>query len=162
VIATLPPRWRFAAAALAALAAAIAGGIAWGLVAKTTGYEIGIVAWAIGFLAGTAAALVASGSRGIPLQAIAIVAALAGIFLGKYLTFAWDLQDFAADRGVDIGLFSEDMRAVFREDYDVVFDWFDVLWIGLAVFSAARATAPERPAPPATPPPAAPPPPPAP
>jgi hypothetical protein len=136
---TLGPR--FVPAALAALAAALAGGVAWGLIAKTTDYEIGIVAWAIGFLAGTAAAYVAPAARGIPLQVSAVVAALAGILLGKYLTFAWDLQDFAEERGVHIGLFSEEMWDVFRIDYEIVFGWLDLLWAGLAVFSAARATA---------------------
>jgi hypothetical protein len=35
------------------------------------------------------------------------------------------------------------MRSFFREELDAVFGWFDLLWVGLAVFTAWRALQPE-------------------
>jgi hypothetical protein len=49
----------FPTAALAGLVAAVAGGVAWGLIVRWSGYEVGFVAWGIGFLVGSAVALAA-------------------------------------------------------------------------------------------------------
>jgi hypothetical protein len=135
-------------AAGAALAAAAAGGVVWGLIARSTDYEVGLVAWAIGWLAGTAAVIGARGGRGVPLQIVAVVAGLLGILLGKYLSFALVLQDFAEDVGAEVGLFSSEMRTAFRDDLGTVFGWIDLLFVGLAVYTAWRvgmARTPERP-----------------
>ena len=50
-------------AMLAGLLAAVAGGVAWRLVSKYTDYEVGIVAWAIGFGVGFAVQRAAGGRR---------------------------------------------------------------------------------------------------
>ena len=63
---------------LAGLLVAVAGGIAWGLISKYTDYEVGIVAWGIGFTVGVAVERAAGGRRSADLQAIAIVTALIG------------------------------------------------------------------------------------
>ncbi len=126
----------------AALAAAIAGGIAWALIVKWTGYEIGIAAWGIGFLTGTAVVFATRGGKGPVLQAIAIVSALLGILLGKYLGYAFDIQEQAEEVGASIGLFSSDMRTFFREDIEHVFGLFDLLWVGFAVYTAWRVPQP--------------------
>jgi hypothetical protein len=128
----------------AGLVAAIVGGVVWGLVVKYSDYEIGIVAWGIGLLVGLAVAAV-SRSRGPVLQAVAVACALVGILLGKYLSYALVLQEEADAQGVDIGLFSSEMWSFFREDLDLVFGWFDLLWIGLAVYTAWRALQPVEP-----------------
>jgi hypothetical protein len=121
-----------------ALVAAIAGGLLWALIVKWTGYEIGIAAWGIGFLTGTAVVVATRGGKGSTLQAIAIVSALLGILLGKYLGYAFDIQKQAEEAGVSIGLFSSEMRSFFREDLDQVFGLFDLLWVGFAVYTAWR------------------------
>ena len=110
--------------ALAAFAAAAAGGVVWGLIIKWTQYEVGFIAWAIGFLAATAAVLVAQRRSSTALQVIAVVAALAGILLGKYLSYAL----WGKDNGYDFG---------------GMWGWFDALWIGLAVVTAWRVAQPE-------------------
>ena len=79
-------------ALLAGLVAAIVGGTAWGLISKYTDYEVGVVAWGIGFLTGFAVERAAGGRRSPDLQAIAIVTALLGVLLGKYLGFAFAVQ----------------------------------------------------------------------
>ncbi len=105
--------------ALAAFAAAIAGGVVWGLIVKWTAYEIGFVAAGIGILAGLAVVAASRGARGLPLQVIAIVAALVGVVVGKYLGYLW---------------FGEENGYTFRE----MWSWWDALWIGLAVVMAYR------------------------
>ena len=145
--------WRLVPAALAALAAAIVGGVVWGLIVRQTDYEIGIVAWAIGFLAGTAAALVARESRGVPLQVAAVAAALIGILLGKYLGYAWAAEQALEPLGFEVDILTTGMVRAFRDDLEVVFGWFDLLWVGLAVFTAWRTTMPSASAEPSLPPP---------
>jgi hypothetical protein len=137
-------------AVLAALVAAVVGGVAWGLIVKWSDYEIGIAAWGIGFLVGMAVLTSTRGARGIPFQAIAVIAALLGILIGKYLSFAWVLQDVVDETtggAAEISIFSSDMVESFRESLDEVFGWIDLLWVGLAVFTAWRALAPEEPEP---------------
>ena len=136
-------------AILAGLVAAVAGGIAWGLIVKWTEYEIGFAAWGIGFLVGIAVLAATRGARGLPFQAIAIVCALLGIVLGKYLGFVWVLQEAAEDAGgvISIPVFSSDTIDVFRNNLDVVFDWIDLLWVGFAVYTAWRTLQPQEPEP---------------
>jgi hypothetical protein len=122
----------------AALVAAIVGGVVWGLIVKVSDYEVGIVAWGIGFIAGTAVVLATRGAKGPRLQVIAVGSALVGILLGKYLSYAFVFQDEAEQLGIDVGLFSRDMISYFRDDLDAVFSLFDLLWVGLAVFTAWR------------------------
>ena len=122
----------------AGLVAALVGGIVWGLIVKISDYEVGIVAWGIGFIAGTAVVLATRGAKGQRLQVIAVVSALLGILLGKYLSFAFVVQEDAESFGDSIGLVSGDMFSLFRENLDVVFSFFDLLWVGLAVFTAWR------------------------
>ena len=122
----------------AGLVAAIVGGIVWGLIVKVSDYEIGIIAWGIGFIAGTAVVLATRGAKGQRLQVIAVVSALVGVLLGKYLSYAFIVQEEADAAGVSLGLFSADMFRFFREDIENVFGLFDLLWIGFAVFTAWR------------------------
>ena len=82
---------------------------------KISDYEVGFVAWGIGFVAGSAVVLATRGAKGPRLQVIAVVSALLGILLGKYLSFA-----FGAGIGARrIGLLSSDMFGFFRENLDV-------------------------------------------
>jgi signal peptidase I len=142
-----------ALALLAGLAAAIAGGIAWGLVVKWTDYEVGIAAWGVGALVGFAVAAAAGRRRGEDLQIAAVVFALLGILLGKYLAFAFVVRE---EFGGAIGVLSGDMVSLFRDSLREVFGLFDLLWAGLAVVTAWFALRSEEPvvqAEPAAPPP---------
>jgi hypothetical protein len=133
--AALPP------ALLAGLVAAVVGGVGWTVQVALTDYEIGLVAWAIGGLAGYAVLRGSGGRRGLPLQVIAVASALLGILLGKYGTFAYGVRE-----GVEAAAGSEfvpaywdtDLIDLFFEELDTVFGLFDVLWIGFAVFTAWR------------------------
>ena len=129
-----PPRSpSVALALLAGLAAAVVGGIAWGLLVKWTGYEIGIAAWGVGVLVGYAVLAAAGGRKSAELQAVGVVSALLGVLVGKYLTFAFVVQE---SLGGQIGILSGDMLTFFREALREVFGIFDLLWAGLAVATA--------------------------
>jgi mannose/fructose/N-acetylgalactosamine-specific phosphotransferase system component IID len=129
------------------LGAAIVGGVVWGLIVKISDYEVGIVAWGIGFLVGTAVVFATRGAKSQQLQIIAVVCALVGVLLGKYLSFAFSVQEEAETLGFSIGLVSSEMFRIFRENLDDVFGLFDLLWIGLAVFTAWRVPQVEPPEP---------------
>jgi hypothetical protein len=135
----------------AGLVAALVGGIVWGLIVKISDYEVGFVAWGIGFIAGTGVVLASRGAKGPRLQVIAVLSALLGILLGKYLSYAFVVQEEAKSFGESVGLFSGDMFSFFREDLDVVFSLFDLLWVGFAVFTAWRIPRVDEPEPAAAP-----------
>jgi phosphatidylglycerophosphate synthase len=137
-------------AAFAGLGAAVAGAVAWTIVVVVTDFELGIVAWAIGFAVGWAVALAAMGRRGTTLQVVAVVAALLGIALGKYGTFAYEVREALEDIGAEVPAYwDSDLIDFFFEELDNVFGLFDLLWVGLAVFTAWRLLRPEPPAQPA-------------
>lgn len=132
----------------AGLVAAIVGGVVWGLIVKWTDYEVGFVAWGIGFLVGIAVLAATRGARGPVFQVVAVVCALVGILVGKYLSFVWVLQEVAereTQGALEIPLFSMDTVELFRDELDTVFDWIDILWVGLAVYTAWRALQPDEP-----------------
>ena len=136
-------------AAAAGLAAAIGGAVAWGLIVKWTDYEVGIVAWGIGFLVAMAVVLSAGNRRGVTLQALAVALALAGVVLGKYLAFVWSVNDEASQAGIDLQLplLSGDTVEVFTDGDSGVWSWFDLLWIGLAAYTAFRIPRADEPEP---------------
>jgi hypothetical protein len=128
----------FLTAALVGLAAAVAGGGVWGLIVRWSDYEIGFAAWGIGFIVGTAVVFGAQGRRGLPLQLIAVVLALAGIVLGKYLAFVWIGQDELDKAGLSLPLFSTDTVRLFWDLRTDIWSGWDLLWAGRAVVTAFR------------------------
>ena len=131
-------------AGLAGLGAAIVGGIVWGLIVKWTGYEIGFAAWGIGFIVGTAVVFGAQGKRGMPFQVLAVVLAVVGIVLGKYLAFVWIGQDVLDNAGLSLPLFSTDTIRLFWDGRNDIWSGWDLLWAGLAVVTAFRIPQHER------------------
>jgi hypothetical protein len=132
-----------APAVVAALAAAVAGGIAWGLIVRTTNYEIGFAALGIGLLAGYAVVLATGGRKGRPLQAIAVASSLLGIVVGKYLAYVWVAKDAVREERGDeaadsISVFDSEMMRFFIEDADQVFGGFDLIWVAFAAYAAWR------------------------
>jgi hypothetical protein len=125
-------------ASAAGLAAALVGGIVWGMIVKWTQYELGFVAWGIGFVVGTAVVYGARNLRGIPFQLVAVVFALLGIIIGKYLGFVWVGQDELDKIGIDLPLFSKDTFDLYWDARKDVWGWWDLLWVGLAVVTAFR------------------------
>ena len=127
----------------AGLVAALVGGIVWGLIVKWTQYEVGFVAWGIGFIVGTAVVYGARNLRGIPFQLTAVVLALVGIVVGKYLGFVWVGQDELDNVGISLPVLSTDTVDIFWDTRSDVWSWWDLLWAGLAVVTAFRIPQPE-------------------
>jgi hypothetical protein len=129
------------------LLAAIVGGAVWGLIVILSDYEVGFVAWGIGFLAGFLVVRFAGGRKGVPLQAIAIVSSLVGIVLGKYIAYVYFIKEAVREQVSEeaadsIGYFDTDVMRAFREDFSNVFGGYDLLWAGLAIFTAWRMARP--------------------
>lgn len=130
-------------AALGGLGAAVLGGVVWAWIVRTSEYELGVVAWGIGLLAGLAVLTLSRGRRGLPLQVVAVAAALVGIALGKYLSYVWVAKDvveeeFGAAAAAEIGVFSSDMMRFFVDDLGQILSAWDLLWVGLAAYTAWR------------------------
>jgi hypothetical protein len=123
--------------------AALVGGFVWGLIVIVTDYEVGFVAWGIGFLAGIAVVRFAGGRKGVPLQVVAVVSSLLGIVVGKYISFAYFFKKAVEDRfGVELSYFDSTIFTTFRENLGDVFGGFDLLWAALAIFTAWRLARP--------------------
>jgi hypothetical protein len=75
-------------ALLASIIFVIFGGMLWGLVAKYAHMELGLIAWAIGILAGLGVSLFTT-SRGTLLGLALAFIALFGILCGKYFVAKW-------------------------------------------------------------------------
>jgi hypothetical protein len=127
---------------LGGLIAAVIGGVVWGAIAIWTGYEIGYVAWGVGLLCGLGVVMLSQGKRGMPLQVIAVAASVLGIVIGKYGTYQHIFQEslMAMENGAAIAaefsLFSVGMIQLFMADLSNMVGGFDLLWIGLAVYTA--------------------------
>ncbi len=143
-----PPveRTRLVAALVAGVIVAIAGGVAWGLVAKWTGREFGFLAWAVGILCGLVCVEVGGKRKTFALQVIAIATAALGVLVGKYLAFAFIVHSGTAlEFGAPPAILSTGMVRLFRTDLRTVFGLLDILWFGAAVASAALITRPKWP-----------------
>jgi hypothetical protein len=120
---------------------AVIGGVVWGLIATATGYEIGWIAWGVGWLAGVGVVLFAGGRRGRPLQLVAVAAAVLGLLIGKYFTFVAALKQYLGEElGVEavaeMSMFSVGVIQMFGASLTVMVNGFDLLWIFLAVATA--------------------------
>src|SRR5688500_12595792 len=74
-----------------ALAAAAIGAVAWALVAKFAGYEVGYVAWGVGALIGFSSALL--GGKGMTNGVVCAFLALVAIASGKVLGSMWTTEE---------------------------------------------------------------------
>jgi acyl carrier protein len=122
--------------------AAIIGGIIWGLIVIATDYEIGYMATGIGLLTGFAVVFF-SGKKGLILQIIAVVSALVGIVVGKYITFYAILKDYVASEygqaaAQQVSILSSELIDFFFESIGDLASPYDILWIILAIVAAWR------------------------
>lgn len=130
-------------AILGGVLAAVIGGAVWAGIGIATGSELGLVAWAIGLICGLGVVLFARGKKGFLLQVVAVVTSVLGIAIGKYGYFHHLLQeDLMSDKlgGPEIAaqysLFSANTFQIFVEGFTVLMGPYDLLWIGLAVYTA--------------------------
>ncbi len=124
-------------AAVAGAVAALAGGIAWAVIAVETQSEIGYVATAIGLLAGLAVHVSTRKHRGLlsqrdwmRLRAVAVASAALGIAVGKYLFFDLDHGGFSP------GVSQIKMVGYFFRMLPQTLKPVDGIWLALAVTAA--------------------------
>jgi len=108
----------------------IGGGVGaaiWAGVTYFTGWEVGLIAWAIGLLVGVGAKLL--GRPSAPGAVLAGVIALASVLLGKFgISYLWASNQ---QGGMQMAW----------DGFTRLFGIFDLLWIGLAVVSAYQLVA---------------------
>jgi hypothetical protein len=80
-------------------------------------------------------------ARGLPLQVIAVAASVAGILIGKYGILAHIIkqeiaQQNGADAAAEISYVSLGMIELFVQNVQHMLSPFDLLWCGLAMFTA--------------------------
>lgn len=129
-------------ALIGAAIAAVLGGVVWGLIVLATDYEIGFMAIGIGLLAGLSVNYL-SGKRGPALQVVAVLAAVAGIVVGKYFTFYSVFRDLVGlelgpDAAQGVSFFSPFLMGTFISSIPAIASPYDILWIILAVVAAWR------------------------
>lgn len=126
------------------LVAAILGGCIWyGLVALTN-YEFGIVAWGLGAAVGFAVVVCSKGERGSTQQTVAISLSIVGVLIGKYLIYCHLVRLWAEQLGsrtvANVSILSVGTVSDFLTNMGEVLGPFDLLWVGLAVYSAWKIT----------------------
>lgn len=115
-----------------ALIAAIVGGVLWALITVWTEYELGLVAWAIGGMAGFAVAFCSRYRTSQIHQMIAVLASLLGILVGKFLLFGYFLN------GGFTGMFDSTTISIFQREFTDLFRGMDIVFILFAVITAWR------------------------
>ena len=116
--------------AMGAVIAALAGGALWALIAVWTEYELGLVAWAIGGMAGFTVAFLADRRAKQVHQIIAVIASVIGIVLGKFFMFSYILND-----GFN-GMFEGHMFTLFTELFAEFWGLMDIVFVILAIATA--------------------------
>jgi len=129
-------------AIIGGLIGALIGGAIWGAIAIFTKYQVGYVALLVGFLAGGGVLLLGR-KRGVPYQLIAVVMAILGLAIGKYLTYyflnrADVIEQFGQEAwdAAGLTLTSPQMFEFFFADLGVLFEAIDILFIILAIVTA--------------------------
>lgn len=138
---TSPLPIRLISGAFGGVLFAILGGLVWALIAKFTDAEWSAVALLIGFGCGFGVNILSQGGKGLPFQLTAVVTSVFGILLGKYLSFYLFLkevvaEEYGAGAANQIGVFSLDTISDFLNFLPEFADFYDVIWVGGAVYAA--------------------------
>lgn len=120
---------------------ALVGGGVWAGIAILTDYEVGVIAWGIGGLCGTAVVMFAQGRKGLPLQLVAVTTSVLGIVVGKYFTFYYFLkqaliEEYGEEGVAELSVLGMDTMQFFIEKVPEMLSGFDALWVLLAVITA--------------------------
>ncbi|RAW10206.1 hypothetical protein DC345_29525 [Paenibacillus taichungensis] len=119
------------------LLAAVVGGIVWAVIAAMTERELGLIAIVIGALTGYAVVLFSNKRIATVHKAIAVIFALIGILLGKYLTVVYFTSELFSDASMLDLVFDGEMVSAFVETFtDYFSEPVDLLFIVLAIVSA--------------------------
>ena len=126
----------FLAAGVAGLATALAGGAVWAVTVHVTHWNIGYLAFFIGYAVGKVIHTVAGKARGVPLQWLAAILAGIGVEAGKVGLVVWGVVD--ALRGDGDPVTVSNVMQMIRLNIDLLKQPFDLIWIAFAGFAAWR------------------------
>lgn len=119
------------------LLAAVVGGIVWAVIAAMTERELGLIAIVIGALTAYAVVLFSNKRVTTAHKAIAVIFALIGILLGKYLTVVYFTSELFSDTSMMNLVFDGEMVSAFVDTFtDYFSEPVDLLFIVLAIVSA--------------------------
>ncbi len=124
-------------------AGALVGGGVWAAIAISTRLEVGYIAVLVGFLAGYGVVLGAGRKKGWHLQAAAVICALVGLIVGRYVTVVHFVKDRV--REVDgeaaaaaISYLSGQTMTAVMDLLPRTLSLFDALWVALAIGASWR------------------------
>jgi hypothetical protein len=126
----------------AAAGAALVGGLVWAVVAITTNYDFGIVAWLVGVATGWIFFWVAVGRAGTAGRVLVGLFGAAGIFVGRYMVFVHAVKvaitkEFPGE-GVSTGYLDPRLMSFFVHHLTKIVPGQYVIWVSLAFFTAYR------------------------
>lgn len=124
---------------LGSVLAAMICGVVWGFIVKATNYEIGFMAVGVGYICGRGVVLFSGGKKGTLMQIVAVVSSVLGVFVGKYMTFFYMLNDYIKTQqnaDVSISMFSGKVISLFVELLPKALSGYDALWVVIAVYTA--------------------------
>jgi hypothetical protein len=130
-------------AVIGGLVGALIGGALWTGVLMITDTERGVVAMIVGALAGYGVSLASGRKRGVSFQVAAVLTAIVGIGIGKYLSVYFILREVLTEQGSEAlatlpNLGSGAMFDVFIGYLQRSLDSLDMLFIAAAIFAAWR------------------------
>ena len=130
-------------AAIGGLVGAVVGGIIWAAIAIIANLEIGYVAIGVGALAGWGVVMGTNRRKGLPFQSIAVVTALFGLFVGKYLAAVFFYRDVligefgeAVVNEIGLGPLFTDVFQFFPDYLSASFEIIDILFVVIAIAAA--------------------------
>jgi hypothetical protein len=128
---------------LGGLLTSVVAGFIWGGIIIVTGWELGIVAWAVGAAVAYGVLMFSKGEAGSPQQIIAVGCSILGMLIGKYFAFYTVLkemvtQELGPETAGQMSVFSFELFGKFLTNMGEVLGAFDLLWIILACISAYK------------------------
>jgi hypothetical protein len=129
---TTRPLWL---AFLASAVVALLSGLLWAGIAIATGYNLGILAIAIGAVTGLTAQWVAGTGIGGFEKGLAGLFAAGAIVVGDYVIFVHEVR---STFGTGYGYLQTHQMSVFINNFGTIVHGFDYFWIAIAAYAAIR------------------------
>ncbi len=128
----------FARGAIAGVVVAAAGAVAWALVEYITHFQIGIVAAFIGVFVGKAVYAASGKRRGRALQILCVVLSILGVGTGRIVLAGFGVMNWMKSQDIHMSpiQFLRTFTRYVIDSPQEVFTYFDLVWVGIAAYSA--------------------------
>lgn len=122
----------------------VAGAAVWAAIELSTSFQVGWIAFGVGWLVGMGVKLGAGNKRGPQLQFVGALTSVIGIFFSHYFSYAHPRKTMLAAQGIDLGYFNGQLLREFTATLEQVLSPWDFLWVAFAVLAAWRVLSPPR------------------